>query len=102
MDKTTIDLIDKITELLGNSDGQSPEEIEKELSEDGVDVDKVKKELLEFRINTAIVAKNVYAERARCLKAVDDKPEWSPMSREYKRDVANAKKNIKKRIEEDK
>ena len=42
-------LIDNISEALGNSDGQTPDEIREELRVDGVDIDTLEQRLLKYK-----------------------------------------------------
>lgn len=60
-----LEVLDALTEALGNSEGQPVEEIMEELRDEGVDVDNVLKRLKLARENISMVAKRSVLNEAR-------------------------------------
>jgi 5'-3' exonuclease len=60
-----IKLLDKLSETFGESEGQSPDEIRAELSEDGFDIDSAEAEMMRFQQDVAMAAKMQTMEEAK-------------------------------------
>jgi hypothetical protein len=58
-------ILDTLTDALGTSDGESAEEIKKELRNDGIDVDGILTRLKEAQKNISMAAKRSALDRAR-------------------------------------
>lgn len=60
-----IQLLDMLSETFGESEGQSPDEIRKELREEGLDIDSVESELMYFRQEISMAARSSALDEAK-------------------------------------
>jgi len=60
-----IELLDALSEALGDSEGQTPEEIRLELREEGFDIDSAENELLRFRNELSAAARREVLDEAK-------------------------------------
>lgn len=74
-------ILDTLTDAMGRSEGQSPEEIKEELREQGVDVDSAMDQLKKIQQNISMAAKRHALESAKEKRLEFDKKRHEIISR---------------------